>query len=325
MTSTLPSSIPLTHHAITITAPHHPLQLTSRPTLPPNPDEALVHVTWTSSTPLDLHRVNGLALGSNKPFIMGSTIGGTVVALGSGPSHLRVGDSVFGFVQDGNPREAGFQTYATVPTYRLSKLPSNMTLREVVTVPTNLVTALHTLTADFGLELPWPVPEAGRWEAKESEAPILVWGAASSVGMYVLQVLRHWGYGNVLAVASGKHHEGLKALGARECFDYRRGDVVEEILGYGESVSKTRGAEPRVPFILDCIGSLDGSLRPLARIAESGSKVAVMLPVINAHAGENKAAEYEMDITKVLPREWKDGVEVIGTRTFLYARVSLRM
>lgn len=154
------------------------------------------------------------------------------------------------------------------------------------------------------------------------DAPILVWGAASSVGLYMLQVLRHWGYGHVLAVASGKHHAELAALGARACFDYQRPEgVVEEITAYVDGL-EARADGARLPFIVDCIGSRDGSLRPLSRIAERGSKVAVMLPVINVHAGKDRVPEYEMDVSKVLPGEWKDGVELIGVRTHSYAKVS---
>ncbi len=106
----------------------------------------------------------------------------------------------------------------------------------------------------------------------------------------------------------------LKGLGARACFDYREENVVEEVLGY-----VGRGVQgPRVPFILDCIGSVEGSLRPLAKIAESGSRVAIMLPVITVHASEDQASELEMDVNRVLPEEWKTGVELRGTRTFHY-------
>jgi NADPH:quinone reductase-like Zn-dependent oxidoreductase len=62
---------------------------------------------------------------------------------------------VFGFVQDGVPREAGFQEYVTVPVWRVGKVPRGLEVREAVAVPTNLVTAFHTVTADLGLEVPW--------------------------------------------------------------------------------------------------------------------------------------------------------------------------
>ncbi|EAQ89238.1 hypothetical protein CHGG_05857 [Chaetomium globosum CBS 148.51] len=271
-----------------------------------------------------MHRaVGGLYLNDTSPtnpFIMGSTFGGTVIALGgdstSTPSHnLAVGDRVVGFVQDGDPREAGFQEYATVPVWRVSRVPEEMGLEAAVTVPANLVTAVYTVAVELGLELPWPVEKGV--ERKDGGEVVLVWGAASSVGMYVLQVLRFWGYRNVLAVAAGKHHEVLRGMGARRCFDYREGDVVGEIERYLDLEGREEG-RPRVPYIVDCIGSREGTLRPLTKIAEKGSRVAVMLPVINVHAGGDRKPELEMDVSKALPGQWKDGVDLKGVRTLLY-------
>lgn len=318
MATSLPAGVPATHPAVAITGVRQPLAIVNRPTELPNADEALIHVTWTSSTPLDLHRADGGLHIEQPPFFMGSSFAGTVVALSSAPSsgsasHIQVGDKVFGLVQDGAPREAGFQTYATVPTYKISKLPPNLTLQEAVAVPTNLVTAFHTITADVGLGLPWPIPED--WKPAQANAPILVWGAASSVGLYVLQVLRHWGYKNVLAVASERHHPELAKLGAAASFDYTKMDVVERILAHVPATS----SGPKVPFIIDCIGSKEGTLRPLSKIAESGSVVAVMLPVINVHATEDQVPEYAMDATTVLVGEWKEGVVLKNVRTFFYA------
>ncbi|KAL2019487.1 hypothetical protein VTK56DRAFT_9603 [Thermocarpiscus australiensis] len=320
MASPLPPSVPATHPAVAIIAPRQPLQVVDRPTVAPGPDEALIHVTWTASSPLCLHRADGGLLVDQTPCTIGSSFGGTVVALGESQSlhHVRVGDAVFGFVQDGAPNEAGVQTYATVPTYKVSRLPPNLTLPQAVAVPANLVTAFHTATADLGLELPWPVPEG--WTPPEADRLILIWGAASSVGLYTVQVLRHWGYRNVVAVASGKHHEELRELGAKACFDYRSGDVVEQILKYADGVRGPDATGPRVPLIVDCIGSKEGTLRPLTKIAEAGSKVAVMLPVINVHAARDRAPEYEMDVSKALPGEWKAGVELRGVRTHFWAK-----
>ena len=329
-TSSLPTGIPQTHQALAIIAPREPLQSITVPTVPPKEDEVLIHVKWTASTPLDLHRADGgLLIGPDSPpHIMGTCYAGTVAALPPNPSppaHIQVGDPVFGFVQDGNPLEAGIQEYVTVPSYKVSKLPRNLSLQEAVTAPTNLITTFHAATKDLELELPWPIPDG--WKPKEAESPILIWGAASSVGLYTVQVFSHWGYKNLLAVASRKHHESLKSMGARECFDYNDAGVVEKILAYVESTmstttSGTSADGPRVPFILDCIGSTEGTLRPLTRIAEKGSKVAVMLPVINVHAGDDQVPEYEMDVAKVKV-DWEDGTVVRGVRTFFYAEVSV--
>ncbi|KAK4142123.1 chaperonin 10-like protein [Dichotomopilus funicola] len=325
-------SIPPTHAAITILQPNAPLQLTTFPTIPPSPGEALIRVTHTASTPLDMHRAIGGVLLENhlqarRPFIMGTTFGGIVAALGGdatdgSKAHLKIGDAVFGFVLDGDDATAGHQEYATIPLWRISRVPDNLPggLSAAVTVPCNLVTAFHTIQADLGLDLPWPIP-AG--PPKEAEALVLVWGAASSVGLFVVQVLRHWGYGNVLAVAAGKHHGMLEGFGARACFDYREEGVVERIEKYvaAEGGEGGRGGRPRVPYIVDCIGSLEGTLRPLVKIAEPGSKVAVMMPVINVHAEvDGQEPEYSMDVNTVFPGEWREGVELKGVRTFFYEK-----
>ena len=66
-----------------------------------------------------------------------------------------MGDKVFGFVQDGDERQAGFQEYVTVPVWRVSKVVAGLGVKEAVTVPGNLVTAVHAVTEDLGLELAW--------------------------------------------------------------------------------------------------------------------------------------------------------------------------
>ena len=159
--ASLPPSIPPTHAAIVVTHIRDPLALLTVPTHAPLPSEALIRVTWTSSSPVELHRADGglLLPAGDAPanFILGCTFGGTVVALGDEGSHLAVGDKVFGFVQDGDARQAGFQEYVTVPVWRVSKVAEKegLGVKEAVTVPGNLVTAVHAVTEDLGLELAW--------------------------------------------------------------------------------------------------------------------------------------------------------------------------
>ncbi|KAK4199571.1 chaperonin 10-like protein [Triangularia verruculosa] len=321
---------PKTHPSIVLPAPSSPPVLLQAATHTPNPNEALIKVTWTCSTPLDLHRSDGNLAISSFPFHLGTAFAGTVISLWLRPTRwpttslndqpLKEGDKVFGFVSDGNEREAGFQEYVTVPVHKVSKLPANVPygLKEAVTIPTNLVTAFHALTADLGLRLPWPKPKSFRGGDKR----VLIWGGASSVGLYTIQVLKYWGYTNVIAVASGKHHEELRRLGARVCFDYRNSRVLEEIERYLDKEDGSRQGGPivgaRIPYFVDCIGSRDGTLRPLSEIAERGSKVAVMLPVINVHAAEGRRPVFAADEHNVEGVVWRDGVEVKGVRTLNY-------
>ncbi len=161
----LPASIPATHAAIAVSHARAPLLQIAVPTHAPLPSEVLIRVTWTSSSPVELHRADGGLMvpstaSSESPanLVLGCTFGGTVVALGGdGGSHLAVGDKVFGFVQDADDRQASFQEYVTVPAWRVSKLPAaaGWEMRDAVTVSGNLVTAMHAVTEDLGLGLVW--------------------------------------------------------------------------------------------------------------------------------------------------------------------------
>ncbi|KAJ9130611.1 Zinc-binding dehydrogenase [Coniochaeta hoffmannii] len=310
----LAPNLPPTHSAVVTTAPRAPLQIATVPTVAPGPGQVLVHVLWTSSTPLDLHEADGGLL-VNHPALMGGSYGGIIAQLGPDQppraQGLHVGDKVFGFTFR-NEKEKCHQTYLTTDWYMVSKLPSNISFEEAVAVPCNLITAFNVLITDLGLELPWPVPGEG---PKECETPIVIWGAASSVGNYTLQVLKHWGFRNAIAVARRKHHEYLQELGAKVCFDYMDEDVVEQVLRH---VGDAQDGQPLVPYVVDCIGSLEGTLKKIAKLAERGTTVAVMLPVIVKHASEEEMPVYEMDVHKVLPGAWKDGVILKGTRTHFY-------
>lgn len=177
------------------------------------------------------------------------------------------------------------------------------------------------MAIDLGLPTPWPKP-AG-YAPAGADAPVLVWGAASSVGQSALQLLRWYGYRHVLATASPAHHAYLRGLGASACFDYRDPDVAAKLLAAASEMHGKSGSEERelIPYIIDCIGSRDGSLRPIleGKMAQPGSVVAVMLPVILTHAGPEQAPEYSMDAGEVargLGTAADPGVTVKGVRTF---------
>ena len=188
-----------------------------------------------------------------------------------------------------------------------SQIPAGFTPQQAVVLGNNFVTVFHAVTTDLELPLPWPVPAAAPPHAEDT---ILIWGGSSSVGQYALQILRHWGYRKLIATGSPKHHDLLRSLGALEVFDYRDPSIVKSILdAYGA-----------IPFILDCIGSKDGSIAPIAKIARKGSKVAILLPVIMKDSTETEEPVYEMDVEKAAA--WAEGVDARGVRTHFYLQVS---
>ena len=195
-----------------------------------------------------------------------------------------------------------------------TQLPLGSTLAEAVTLPDNFVTVFHAAVTDLGLDLPWPKPAS--YKPPRADDPILIWGGASSVGQYALQVLQHYGYRNLLATASARNHAALRALGAAHVFDYRDPDVAAAILA---AAAGGRADGPTVSLVFDCIGSKDGSLAPLAKIAQDGSTVAVLLPIILVDAADNTAPVYAMDVEK--EAAWAKGVTVRGVRTHFYLEV----
>ncbi|KAG9255167.1 chaperonin 10-like protein [Emericellopsis atlantica] len=308
--STTTAQLPSTQSAVAAPARRARLTLTTVPVHTPTAGEVVIRVEWCASSPLDLHMADGGLVVSSWPFVVGTGgVAGTVVATASEGDlkGLRVGDSVISFAW-GSDKMANTQQYVTVPAYLVSRIPEGISKPAASTVSVNLVTVFHTVTKDLGLDLPWPIPSG--WTPKAADAAILIWGASSSVGMYALQVLRHWGYRNLIAVSSGRHHDNLRSLGATVCFDYTKPGVEAAIV-------KHIGAAG-VPYIIDCIGSVEGTLRPLSKIAHNGTRVAIMLPMIIRDATEEEEPLYESNPANVLPGEWAEGVILRGVRTHFY-------
>ncbi|KAF2268745.1 GroES-like protein [Lojkania enalia] len=290
-----------THAAVATVGLKQHLAIIQVPTIKPQADEVRVHVEWTASTPLDLHQNDGGLL-VKPPQVLGDGTAGTVIEVGPGVKRLKVGDKVFGFTWR-EQKEKAHQEFCTAPEWLLGLLPKGFTLAEAVTLPNNFVTVFHALTADLNIELPWPKPV--NYIPRGADEGVLIWGGSSSVGQFAIQILKYYGYTKILTTASKRHHEKLRSFGAEFTFDYRDLHVVDDILN----------AE-RVSLVLDCIGSFQGSIKKIARIAKSESRVAILLPVIVRDSNEDVGPIYEMDVKKGV--DWENGIDVRGVRTHSY-------
>ncbi len=184
-------------------------------------------------------------------------------------------------------------------------------MQEAVTLPNNFVTVFHTFHANLKIPTPWPKPE--NYSPPSPAVPILIWGGSSSVGQFAIEILTYYGYTNILATASRRNHEYLKSIGARAVFDYNDANIVEHI--------KAEGGKDGIPLIYDCIGSKNGSIAPIAKIAQRGARVAILLPVIVKDSSDTEMPEYEMDVEA--SASWAEGVIAEGVRTHFYLDVSL--
>ncbi|KAH8157797.1 hypothetical protein CIB48_g10448 [Xylaria polymorpha] len=297
-------SIKRTHDGLVLVDTQTPYEVRKFSTISPEGDEILINVKWTASTPLDLHQADGGLL-VDYPMRTGSTGSGIVVECGPDASTSR---PVTGFWFCAS--EARVEDPSRI--FHCTRM-DGCSLEQAVTLPENLVTAFNTISTDLKLPTPWPKP-AG-YQPPRADEHILIWGAASSVGQLTIQVLRYYGYKHIVATASSKHHAYIKELEVSEIYDYRNPTVVEDLL------KSAQGRQaPAFPLIVDCIGSQQGTLTSLSKVAQSGSTVAVMLPVILKHSSNETAPEYSMDASASI--EWAPGVNVLGVRTHFYWKLT---
>lgn len=188
-----------------------------------------------------------------------------------------------------------------------------MPLAAVATVPTNFCTAFLTLSDKLGLELPWP--RSTDFLPQNQHTPILIWGAATSVGQFAVQILKHWGYTNIIATASSKHHEKIKKHGAKHVLDYQEPNAVDSILNILNTES------PAIPIrAFDCVTSKSGSLQHIAKIATlPGSIVAAVLPVVIRPPSDKEGVQLSADVNG--EASWVPGVQVHSVVSYTFEAV----
>jgi len=86
----------------------------------------------------------------------------------------------------------GFQEYVVSLASGTSKIPDTISFAQASTIPLGITTAAHGLYHADGLDLTRPSPEPVLPDHKGEV--LLVWGASSSVGLYVVQLASQAGY-----------------------------------------------------------------------------------------------------------------------------------
>ncbi len=159
------------------------------------PGEALLAVRATA-----LNRVDLLQLGGGYPpppgesEIPGLEAAGEIVALGSGRVGWRIGDRVAAFLAGGGHAER-----VAVPVGQLLPIPEGWSFEEAAALPEAAITAWTNLVVEGGLQ------------PGES---VLVSGATSGVGTFVVQLARALGATVLAAGRDAARLERTRALGA---------------------------------------------------------------------------------------------------------------
>lgn len=151
----------------------------------------------------------------------GDDVTGIVEAVGRDVFEYKAGDRVAGFHRMGQPAGT-YAEHTVVPAGTTFPLPPNISFEAGAGLPLAFMTAALALYQ--GLRLPLPTTPG------EKDIPIVIYGGASAVGAYALQLAKLSGLGPIITVA-GSGIDFVQSLGAAtHVVDYRSGDVEAEIL-----------------------------------------------------------------------------------------------
>lgn len=189
------------------------------------------------------------------PAVIGTDVAGEVVAIGAGVTRFAVGDRVLGHATGlersrNDPAQGAFQLRVHLDEDMSSPLPDGMPFEQAAVLPLTLSTAATGLFQRDHLALVHPTADAAR-----RDETVLVWGGSTAVGTNAIQLARNAGY-RVIATASARNLERLRALGADAVVDRTASDAVTQLLD-------VIGDGPLAGTI--AIGA--GSLRPTIRVA----------------------------------------------------------
>jgi NADPH:quinone reductase-like Zn-dependent oxidoreductase len=140
------------------------------------------------------------------PYILGRDFSGIVSAVGVGVTDIKIGDAVFGVLDQGI--EGTYAEKVAIPAALVAKKPASLSHAEAAAL------GLISLTALTGIE------DAAHLKAGQT---ILIQGAAGGVAGFAVQLAKHLG-ATVIATASAGNHAYVRSLGADRVIDYNKED-----------------------------------------------------------------------------------------------------
>ncbi|GAA5882235.1 hypothetical protein JCM16303_002297 [Sporobolomyces ruberrimus] len=230
----------------------------------PQPDagEILIKNVAVSSNPKDW-KMAELMDWEN---VEGNDVAGYVEAVGEGVTKFKKGDKVAAFSKMFTATKYGaYAEYTVAPAVSSFHVDSKTSFETAAALP------LAYITAVIGLHLRLGLPEPGS-SLPEDAKTILVYGAATTVGVYVSQLAKKAGH-RVIGVA-GSSIELAKQYGADEIIDYR-GKSIDQV---AEEIKKAAGGS--IHYVYDAVsehGSFEASTMALGK--NGGGKYTHVLPL----------------------------------------------
>ena len=263
------------------------------------PGEVLVRVHAAGVNPPDWYLREGMTVVPAEmrpvldfPLIPGTDMSGVIRAVAPDVSGFAVGDEVFGMLRFPGFDGRTYAEYVAAPASDLARKPAGIDHVQAAGAPMSVLTAWQYLI-DLGHDVPSPF--TGRVHRPLPLTPgmtVLVNGAAGGVGHIAVQ-LAAWKGAHVVAVASGRHEQFLRTLGADEFVDYTRTPAADVVSG--------------VDLVVDAVGGPD-SARLLTVLGRGGT----MLPVFFARYDPEETARRGITVSNIQVRSHGPQLAEIG-------------
>lgn len=209
------------------------------------------------------------------PVIPGSDVSGVIEAVGPDVLGFAVGDEVFGMLRFPSFGDsAAYAEYVAAPASDLAMKPAGIDHLQAAGAPMSGLTAWQFLFDVGHNEANAFQPFQHRPVSIENKT-VLINGAAGGVGHLALQLAK-WKGAHVIAVASGKHEEFLRDLGADEFIDYAK-HAAEEVAKDVDLVLDTLGGAGTSRFLR--VIRRGGALYPVFPLGASGLEAAFGLGI----------------------------------------------
>ncbi|TFY50939.1 hypothetical protein EVG20_g11244, partial [Dentipellis fragilis] len=233
----------------------------------PGPGEIMVKVGAAAQNPTDW---KSIAFGKRTGAVVGCDYTGVIEEIGPDvPAGLwKVGDRASGFVQGSTWPNGAFAEYTVASAEVTIHVPDSWTVESAAHLGAAPLTAIQALWQSHD-DLPTPL------KPTSTPFPILVYGASSSVGQFVVQFAKLSGL-HVIATSSPKNFDLVKSLGADEVFDYHDTEV-------GKKIKAATGG--KLKYAVDNISEHGSSQIISDALSDEGGKVSLLFPYESPRAG----------------------------------------
>ncbi|MBM2623824.1 NADP-dependent oxidoreductase [Actinoplanes sp. LDG1-06] len=253
------------------------------------PGEVLVRVHAAGINPPDWYLREGMKVMPAElrpvvefPLTPGTDMSGVVEAVAADVTGFSIGDEVFGMLRFPGFDGRTYAEYVAAPVSDLAHKPAGIDHAQAAGAPMALLTAWQYLI-DLGHDVPSPF--TGRVHQPTPITPgmtVLVNGAGGGVGHFAVQLAK-WKGAHVIAVASGRHEQFVRKLGADEFIDYTKTRAADVVRG--------------VDLVIDTVGGPD-SARLLSVLNYGGT----MLPVFFAEYDPAETARLGITVSNIQVR-----------------------